>query len=133
MPGTTKKRTLRKITPKRDGDEQARRGEAQRLERARAVHADRDHREFDRGGEGDELGDSVLDRVDQAADLVDAQRIAELPGRDQQHEVEQAEQQHGVRNIVLEQPDHRRSSPCDPRVNKSDTQHGLSQKLTNKG
>ena len=104
----------------RHRDEQPRRRDAQRLQGIGAVNAHRDHRQLHAQHEARQLRDASGDRLDQHADLPGPDRPAEF-GRDhQQHDVEQPEQQHGVRHIMFEQPDHRRwRFPLD--VNNSDT------------
>jgi hypothetical protein len=77
-----------------------------RLQGIRRINAHRDHRQFKRCRERQQLRNARVDRFDQHVDLPGAVGPSELRRDDQQQDVEQPEQEHGVRHVMLEQPDH---------------------------
>ncbi len=98
----------------RHRDQQPRGGDAQRLQRVRAINADRNHRQFQADRERRHLRQPGVDRLDAHADLMRAIQPAELRRAGKQHDVEQRQQHHRIGNIMFEQTDHDALAPNQP-------------------
>ena len=104
--GDKEEQHAEKDDAQRNRDDQPCGGESKRLQRSGTVDTHRDHRYLQAQGKAQQLGNARIDAVDKHADLPGADDPPGLRCNDQQHEVEQRQQQHGVRYIMLEQPDH---------------------------
>ena len=94
---------------------QPRRGEPHRAQGVDPVGADPDHGELEHDREGEQMRQPLdVGRIGGAADLPQPQQPPRLPRREQQQEVDHAQQQHAVGDIMFEQPDQgaRRLAEC---------------------
>ena len=91
---------------KADRHQHPRARKAQGSQGIRPVDPDRDHRQPDDHRGAGQRDPAVAETVEIHPDLSGAKLPCQLACQHQQAQIEQAEQQHGVRDIVLEQADH---------------------------
>ena len=114
------------------GDDDPRGGEADRMERLRAIDADRHHRALQGRRESDHVRNAIDHRAARDPDLPEPQGPARLGAGEQQGEIDRPQQQHRIGHIMFEQPDHAFASPAVPRTVKASDTLRVSEKLTKK-
>ena len=92
--------------PQRNCDQQPRGGKAHRAQRVSAVDPDCDHGSQHHSSVANQLPSTVARRPKVHSDLPSAQPPCRFANRDQQRDVDQPQQNHGMGYIVFEQADH---------------------------